>query len=40
MQNGLEVRCGIAVMIQYQASEISWVSKDDWAELEHFLPFI
>ena len=40
MQNGLEVRCNIAVMVQCQRSEISLVSKDDWAELENFLPLI
>ena len=40
MQNWLEVRCGIAGMVWHQGTETSLVSKDDWAELKNFLPFI
>ena len=38
MQNWLVVWCSVAVMIQHQGSEISPVSKNDWVDLNNFLP--
>ena len=40
MQNWLVVMCGVAAMVQHQGSETSLVSKDDWAEVKNYLPFI
>ena len=39
MQNWLVVRCGAAVMLHHQGSEISLVSKDDLMDLKKYSAF-